>query len=889
MRLQRLRGENFRSFASFDLELNTGSGGLVAVVGDNGAGKSTIFSAVEWALYGNQRGRSAVSVRRDGCPEEAKCWVELEFECAGYVYVARRDEANATLIDLATDETRATTLTGVSREVALLLGLDREMFCATFYARQNEVQALDSPEESKRREQLERLLGIERLRHAEAHAAASTKEQKAVVAAMAQTMPDIDALAADVQRVEAEARQAAPVQQARTQLDALTAERTKARDHVQTLRAQAEQAQARLLEAQQAKAAVGREQIIRNGFAERVAAARVASEELAVLQPVAARAEELSAREREMLLLRDNHERAATWRSRLDEAMAKAAHAADQIAALPPIADDQDPQRLAAAVTEAERLLAELGPHLTQQTAELQAAQARIRELNQTLRTARRARELDEELTRLAGAGDSVDTFTSQWHEANARRSELSAQITRDEEHREAIVSDGEHAACPRCKRSYGTDWEEILCAFDRDLDAARSEVGELDGRLEVLDEQGKAARAEAERAQQLAGERRAVGEPGDPAAIEAQIAEAERSVSAAASAQANTEKTIAALSRQLPIQREEAKRTHEKVRSHEATIAAHAQAQRDVEMFSAELGSIDSNGYDPDAHARLSSELAEAAKASQRCAALRDTAASLKLMAGRLEEQEEKLAEAQTVAQQLSEAAQAVVVDANLIHAAQADCERLDDQIDSAGVALRDAEIQATAESRAVEQARTRLAEAKKTEKTLAEARREERVRREVQDALGAYRADASRRARPTLIAEASQLLGTVTKGRYSAMQISDRYAVEVFDGQTAYPLKRFSGGEQDLAGLCVRLGLSRMVARQRGVEASFAILDEVFGSQDPRRRTLISEQLRTLLEAEFRQIFVITHTEDVLNHCDLAIHVSRGEDGISIAEGPR
>jgi DNA repair exonuclease SbcCD ATPase subunit len=78
-------------------------------------------------------------------------------------------------------------------------------------------------------------------------------------------------------------------------------------------------------------------------------------------------------------------------------------------------------------------------------------------------------------------------------------------------------------------------------------------------------------------------------------------------------------------------------------------------------------------------------------------------------------------------------------------------------------------------------------------------------------------------------------------------------------------------------------------MVARQRGVEASFAILDEVFGSQDPRRRTLISEQLRTLLEAEFRQIFVITHTEDVLNHCDLAIHVSRGEDGISIAEGPR
>lgn len=104
-----------------------------------------------------------------------------------------------------------------------------------------------------------------------------------------------------------------------------------------------------------------------------------------------------------------------------------------------------------------------------------------------------------------------------------------------------------------------------------------------------------------------------------------------------------------------------------------------------------------------------------------------------------------------------------------------------------------------------------------------------------------------------------------------------------------SAHPLKRFSGGEQDLAGLCVCLGLSRMAARQRGVEAGFAILDEVFGSQDEKRRRLITEQLHALLDAEFHQIFVITHTDDVLEHCDLAIYVTRGEDGISRAEGPR
>ena len=52
------------------------------------------------------------------------------------------------------------------------------------------------------------------------------------------------------------------------------------------------------------------------------------------------------------------------------------------------------------------------------------------------------------------------------------------------------------------------------------------------------------------------------------------------------------------------------------------------------------------------------------------------------------------------------------------------------------------------------------------------------------VHKALAEFRADASRRARPTLIAEASQLLGTATKGRYSAIRISEKYAVEVFEG---------------------------------------------------------------------------------------------------------
>ena len=889
MRLGRLRGENFRSFEDFDLDLNTQ--GLIAVVGENGAGKSTIFSAVEWALYGNLRGRGAVPVLRDGTPNGAHCWVELEFESAGRLYTVRRDhKGNAKLIDVATGAVRADTITGVTQEVGVLLGLDRDMFCGTFYARQNEIQALDSPEEAKRREQLERLLGIERLRRAEAFAAAAAKEQKAVVSAMAETLPDIGTLAAEADRIEVAARQGNPaVQEARTRLDDLTAKRRDARAQLESLRAQGDQAHVRNLEAQQARAAAEREQVIRDGFVERVAAARAASEELSQLQPVAARSQELSAQEREMLLLRENYQRAATWRHRLDETMAKAADLADQLAALPAGNLEADPEHFAAAVHEAEERVAELRSQLAQQTAAEQAARIRVEKLSAAMSTAQRAAELDAQLAALAGAARNVDTVTSSWQETNARRVEVAAQLRHDEEHRDAIVMDGAHAACPRCKRDYGDDWEQILASFEHDIDAAAAEIVQLDARLAELAEKSKLARADADRAQQLAGERRALDDVANPNDVAHEVDVATRAEADAAAARAQTEQSIEVVAGQLTSQREAAQRVQESARARDPLVAAHANAQRDIEMFSTELAAVGANGYDPDAHSRLSAELARATDASQRCAGLRDAAASLQLVSGRLAEQDERLAEALAVAQRLTEAAHAVALDPQAIPTAQGECERLDDAVNEAGVALREAEITATAESRAVDEARGRLADARKVEKILAEARREERLRVAVHKALAEFRADASRRARPTLIAEASQLLGTVTKGRYSAIGISEKYALEVFDGHAARPLKRFSGGEQDLAGLCVRLALSRMAARQRGVEAGFAILDEVFGSQDPKRRRSITEQLRALLDAEFHQVFVITHTDDVLEHCDLAIYVERGEDGISRADGPR
>jgi len=57
------------------------------------------------------------------------------------------------------------------------------------------------------------------------------------------------------------------------------------------------------------------------------------------------------------------------------------------------------------------------------------------------------------------------------------------------------------------------------------------------------------------------------------------------------------------------------------------------------------------------------------------------------------------------------------------------------------------------------------------------------------------------------------------------------------------------FSGGEQAVVNLALRLALSQMIAVQMGTEGlGFIVLDEVFGSADTERRETIMETLNGL-----------------------------------------
>ncbi|OQX84487.1 hypothetical protein B6D60_09280 [candidate division KSB1 bacterium 4484_87] len=139
----------------------------------------------------------------------------------------------------------------------------------------------------------------------------------------------------------------------------------------------------------------------------------------------------------------------------------------------------------------------------------------------------------------------------------------------------------------------------------------------------------------------------------------------------------------------------------------------------------------------------------------------------------------------------------------------------------------------------------------------------------------FGIFRQELSGRIRPMIAARASELLHLTTQGKYSILELDEDYNIFLYDQAERFPLARFSGGEEDLANLCLRIAISQVVAERSGrSQINFIVLDEIFGSQDEHRRELIMNALQQLA-TQFRQIFIITHVENIKDSLPVVIFV--------------
>lgn len=148
----------------------------------------------------------------------------------------------------------------------------------------------------------------------------------------------------------------------------------------------------------------------------------------------------------------------------------------------------------------------------------------------------------------------------------------------------------------------------------------------------------------------------------------------------------------------------------------------------------------------------------------------------------------------------------------------------------------------------------------------------------------MQAFRVDLIGRIRPALSAHTSSLVRDLTEGRYSQVELDEDYNLWMYDNGERREIAAFSGGENDLVHLCLRLAIAELISSSAGgAEHGFLVLDEVLGSQDGERRQLILTALARLSH-RFRQILMITHLDDIKEMVEHVFELRETPNGSSI-----
>ena len=143
--------------------------------------------------------------------------------------------------------------------------------------------------------------------------------------------------------------------------------------------------------------------------------------------------------------------------------------------------------------------------------------------------------------------------------------------------------------------------------------------------------------------------------------------------------------------------------------------------------------------------------------------------------------------------------------------------------------------------------------------------------------------------RLNPRIAFETARLVNEMTEGKYTEIALDEDYGIHVGYDNELHPISRFSGGERDMINLCLRIAISRVLvslSSEHGFSHIHSLfLDEAFSSLDTERRQSLLQTLHTLRNY-FGQILIITHVEDIKRSVPNGITVEETPEGYSIVK---
>jgi len=909
--LERLFIENYKQLRD-PIELYPPEG-AIGIVGPNGAGKSTLFESILWAFFGSRGGGPRFaneSIPWSGGSTKNPTTVEVTLATDGGSFTVRRRLRSGSTSAEALDAAGRTIVSGTSDVTRWveenLLRMDRTAFEATFYARQKELRFFAHDEGISRVRKISKLLGISSVETAQSF----LREDRNILRSEARLLEghlaeaDLDSLQAELENASEEC------ERLETELENVTEEHDAAEKALRSAREDRAALEGTYREHSRLTADLREAEADRRRAEDRRAEAEkdlsdlaAAEEELGSLKPQTARLPEVaSALER-----LEEDRRRSEQRERARKEYMQAQRRVSDIEG--EVSDDLEELDGDEVLPSFHDLLGLDGPELLSEAVvvlgraagELEKAEARHEELRrlaedhdayrvaakagreagESYRAAREeAAGFAERLEDLSG-GEDLERAERELREEEEKLRELAAhhrgRANADEREaknvdkaREAIDS-GAEEHCPTCHREFESgEQAEISDTLRRQAAAIRRRADRETAEAEKLAASANRTAEKLESVTSNLSRWRELREASAGAEYRATtLLEAlERGRSGLEELETRIAGTEAPTDADLEASRARCDRLRElrDARPQVKSLATeHSKLTQRVEELAEALEELAGLTYDVEAHEEK-----------------REEKASLERALGRVEELERRLAtrpeveKALQAARQLGEEAEATAEELRRKISAL----NFDDAAYEASVERVTAaeEKHATLQNKRawlggewkdadhrIELARTELRRLDDDRK-LANEKAAAASRLDEMDGLFTeFFRSLTARARPMLEVEASNLVRELTDGRYERMEFDDNYRVRLLDRfEDSYSIERFSGGESDVASLCARVALSRIVASRGDNTLGFLVLDEVFGSLDAGRRNNVLLALERL-KRSFGQIFIISHVAEV------------------------
>ncbi len=429
-----------------------------------------------------------------------------------------------------------------------------------------------------------------------------------------------------------------------------------------------------------------------------------------------------------------------------------------------------------------------------------------------------------------------IERLQGEDMELGGRIKSLQGEIYKIERNVRQIESLGPESECPTCHRKLGEDYSAILEQLNQEVSVLKDRIsgmaerkGELKSRIRALKKQ-------------LEG-------------LDKDIKEAGRAL--------------------ISLSKMESK-----VAERKSSLSVREKDLDDIKEKILALGSID---FDENEYRRLRGEISELRRKEREYIETTTEVKRIPSIKDTIERLREDIEESRERLSELTESLKSLEFSETELKEAKEEYEKLlgRERRTHGDVERYMANIES--EKDAIRSLEGEISEIERNMKALEELEDKFRYLSELESLMKEFRSHSIQSIRPSLERIASDFFATMTAGKYPGIEMDEDYKIRIIDLGRSYPIERFSGGESDLANLCLRLAISDVVVRARGAKGfNFLVLDEIFGSQDIGRRENILKALQSL-QNRFSQIFLISHIEGIKESANMVINVEEGPDGSS------